>query len=292
MKNIILGPMNLLYKINPKVELQLMYCLKYRYRLNLSNPITYNEKLNWMKLYYRNELMPICSDKYTVREYIVSKGYGQWLPQLLWEGKDAKQIPFEILPAQFVIKVTHGSGDNIICKDKTKLNKKDAIKKLNKWIRQKYLPCYGEWFYGLIEPRIIIEEFLSEDGTTLPKDYKLYCFNNIEGKHGVGITAVHKGRDGGNPTKTVYNSKWELKSSVAFGYSPDIENIVAKPSKYEKMVECAVTLSKPFPHARVDFYVIKDRIYIGEITFMTGSGYNKITPRSFDEKMGDWIKLP
>ena len=226
LKNILLTPMNVLYRINPKLELKLMFYLKHGYRLNLNEPKTYNEKLNWMKLYYRNELMPICADKYTVRQYVKDCGCGEILNELYWQGFDAKDIPFDDLPKQFVIKVTHGSGNNIICKDKDKLNKKKTIRKLNRWLKQKYLPCYGEWFYGKVKPRIIIEKFLTEDGSEPPEDYKLYCFNNINGRHDVGIIAVHKGRFSGQRTKTIYDSQWKLKSEVIFGDPPDPVNVI------------------------------------------------------------------
>src|SRR5699024_7832468 len=118
---------------------------------------------------------------------------------------------------------------------------------------------------GIIKPRIIIEEFLSEDGSKSPEDYKLYCFNNIKGEHNVGITAVHKNRNSKEKTKSIYNTNWELESEVVFGDRPDLKNIIPKPAKYDEMVECAIKLSKPFPHARVDFYIVNDTIYVGEI---------------------------
>src|SRR4051794_21598235 len=109
LKKIILTPMNLLYKVFPKTELELMFFLKHGFKLNLNNPKTYNEKLNWMKIYYRNDLMPLCADKYTVRQYVKDRGCEELLNELLWSGFDANEIPFDDLPQKFVIKVTHGS---------------------------------------------------------------------------------------------------------------------------------------------------------------------------------------
>jgi hypothetical protein len=290
LKSILLVPMNILYRISPKIELELMFYLKHRYKLNLDNPKTYNEKLNWMKLYYRNELMPICADKYTVRQYVKDRECGEILNELLWEGFDAREIPFDELPKQFVIKVTHGSGNNIICKNKHKLNKEKTIKQLNRWLKHKFLPCYGEWFYGVIKPRIIIETFLSEDNLNVPVDYKMFCFNNIEGLQGIGVTAIDSDRFT-NHTRTLYNAKWDILPDVTFDFPNDTKGICKKPELYEKMIEYAKKLSEPFPHVRVDFYIVKQRLYFGELTFLNGAGFDKITPYSFDEIMGSWLGL-
>lgn len=291
LKNILLMPMNLFYKISPENELKLMFYLRQGYRLNLSNPVTFNEKLNWMKLYYRNDLIPICADKYAVRQYIKDCGYEELLNDLLWEGFDANEIPFDKLPSQFVIKVTHGSGLNIICKDKAELNVKHTIKTINKWLKQKYIPCYGEWFYGRLKPRIIIEKFLSEDGDTVPVDYKLYYFNNIIGTSNIGFTAVITERFT-KRKETFFDENWEVLPQLTFGSPNDTNFTRVKPMQYDTMVEIAATLAKPFLHTRIDFYLIRGRLYFGEITFISEAGFSHIKPREFEVKMGDWIKLP
>ena len=148
-KNVILTPFNILYKFSPKLTLEILFRLKLGYPLNLDDPQTYNAKLQWIKLYDHNPLMPKCCDKYAVREYIESKGYGNLLNKLICQGFDPAQIPFDELPDRFVIKVTHGSTFNIICTDKSKLDREDVIKKCRKWLKAKFLPCYGEWSYGI-----------------------------------------------------------------------------------------------------------------------------------------------
>ncbi|SNS62436.1 TupA-like ATPgrasp [Bacillus sp. OK838] len=290
LKKIILTPMNLLYKLFPKTELDLMFFLKHGYKLNLNNPKTYNEKLNWMKLYYRNDFMPLCADKYTVRQYVKDRGCEELLNELLWSGFDANEIPFDDLPQKFVIKVTHGSGNNIICTDKNKLNKVKTVNKLNKWLKQKYLPCYGEWFYGKVKPRIIIENFLSDDNFEIPLDYKLFCFNNIEGNHRVGFTVIDTDRFKHHKRK-IFDTEWNELSNLRITFPYDEEKKIQKPKQYERMIDYAIKLSKPFPHARIDFYVVNNKIYFGEITFMNDAGYGKISPYSFHKKMGDWIKI-
>lgn len=292
LKNILLIPMNFLYKINPKTELKLMFYLKQGHKLNLDNPITYNEKLNWMKLYYRNELMPLCADKYTVRKYVEDSGCGKILTKLLWEGFKPEKIPFDDLPEKFVIKVTHGSGNNIICNNKNKLDKTEIIERLNGWLKEKYLPCYGEWFYGLVKPRIIIEEFLTQDGHNPPEDYKLYYFNNYNGRNDVALTAVHSGRFNGSAySKNMYDKEWRFMEDFKFGVKNNPLNIIEKPYQYNEMIEYAKKLSRPFPHTRVDFYIVKGKVYFGEITFMTGAGFMNIMPFSYNKKLGEWIDL-
>lgn len=290
LKNLLLTPMNILYKISPATELKILFFLKKGYKLNLSDPVTFNEKLNWIKLYDKNELIPVCADKYMVRRYVEECGYKELLNDLLWEGFDAREIPFDKLPPQFVIKVTHGSGLNIICKNKADLNIKHTVKRLNRWLKQKYLLCYGECFYGKVRPRIIIEQFLSEDGVAVPDDYKLYYFNNINGQGDVGFTGVHKGRFA-HHTMTLYDADWNRMEGVSYGY-PFETGLQAQPKHYAEMVEITRVLAQPFLHARVDFYIIRDRLYLGEITFTCSSGYARIKPYEFDVKLGSWIRLP
>lgn len=177
LKKLVLFPMNILYKINPLLEIKIMFFLKNGYKLNMKKPVTYNEKIQWIKFNGFTREMINCTDKYRVRKYIKECGCEELLIPLLWEGYDPNLIPFESLPNQFVIKVTHGSGFNIICQDKSKLNEAKVKKQLSKWLKEKYLPCYGEWFYGIVKPRIIIEEYLCDRSKKGPNDYKLLCFH-------------------------------------------------------------------------------------------------------------------
>ncbi|WP_043931168.1 ATP-grasp fold amidoligase family protein [Bacillus sp. EB01] len=290
-KNILLTPLNILYKYNPKIVFIIIYFVKFRRKLNLDNPKTYNEKLNWMKLNYRNELMPVCTDKFLVREYIKNMGGEDLLNEIIWVGHDPNEIPFDDLPRQFVIKVTHGSGNNIICKNKDKLDRIKTKKQLAKWLKMKYVPCYGEWFYGVIKPRIIIERFLSEDNLNVPVDYKVFCFNNIDGKHEIAFTAVDTDRFIEHKRR-VYDKNWSLLEKVQINFPYEESKNFNKPAQYEKMIDYAKKLSSPFPHARIDFYVINNKLYFGEITFMSDAGFGKIQPHNMELKMGDWIKLP
>lgn len=291
-KRFILKPLNLINRNRPDLVTKLLFLLKNKYRLNLKSPKTFNEKLNWMKLYYKNDLMPICSDKLAVREYVKSSGLENILTKVYWEGKLPENIPYDELPMQFVIKVTHGSGYNIICKDKTKIDTEMINKKLHNWLNSKYLPSYGEWFYGIVPPSIIIEEYLVDNANEVPKDYKLYHFNNINSHKEVGFIAVHTGRFTERNAKTIYDTSWKKIDGVKFGVDVDLLNYEKKPKNFDLMIEYTKILAKPFPHARIDFYEINDKLYFGEITFITGAGFSSITPRSYDDLWGSWIELP
>lgn len=290
LKKLILMPFNILYRISPKAELSLIYRLKCKAKLNWENPRTYLEKLNWMKLYYRNDLMPICADKYLAREYIEQKGYGAYLPKLLWEGADPTKIPFDQLPESFVIKSTTGSGNNIICKDKSKLDQKKTVAKLKKWLKEKYLPCYGEWHYEKIVPRIIIEEYLSDGKNFVPVDYKLFCFNGLD-EGDVGCVAVDLGRYIDH-RRNIYDAEFKYMEHVSFNFERDDTAVIDCSDVYPEMRRIAHDLAKPFPHVRVDFFVIDNRFYIGELTFFNGAGFDMITPYEYNLQMGDWIRLP
>ena len=253
-KNVLMLPFNLLYKIAPRLELKLLFRIKQGYSLNLKKPKTFNEKLQWIKLYDKNDLMPKCVDKYTVREYVKSVGCEEILNELYWEGFNPENIPFDTLPNKFVIKVTHGSTYNIIVTDKAKLDKEDAINKCKIWLKEKFLPCYGEWFYGIEKPRVIVEKYL-EDKTTKGElyDYKVFCFN---GKP--KLIDVHIGRFGEHK-RNVYNLNWEFLENVYFKY--DHFDGISRPKELNKMLDYAKKLSADFNHVRVDFFIANGKIY-------------------------------
>ena len=282
-KNIIMLPFNILYKINPKLELKILFRLKQGYKLNLNDPKTYNEKIQWIKLHDRNPLMPKCVDKYTVREYVESKGCKKILNELIWEGFNPGDIPYDKLPNKFVIKVTHGSTYNIICKDKSKLNINECNAKLKKWLKEKFLPCYGEWFYGIEKPRIIIEKYIeSKNGL---KDYKVFCFNG-EPKY----IGVYSDRDSGKTKQELYDTKWN-EIGEQTGQFEEQTNKTEKPCHLKSLLEYAKVLSGDFNHVRVDFFIEDEKIYFGELTFTSGAGFDKFSSIELDKEMGKMLNL-
>lgn len=289
-KNIILIPFHALYKISPEFETKLLWRIKKGSSLCLSKPETYNEKINWIKLHYRNDLMPICADKFLARGYINDKGFGEYLPKLYWHGDNANDIPFDSLPNSFVIKSTSGSGNNIIVHDKQSLDIKAVRTKVNKWLKEHYLLAYGEWHYEKIKPTIMIEELLTDGENVVPIDYKLFCFNNFEGETKVGCVAVDLGRFVDHK-RNIYDRNFVFLPEVDFGFKRDADKIIEEPHQFKKMCQIAETLSAPFPHCRVDFFVINGRFYVGEMTFFNGAGFDMVSPRSYNELMGSWIDL-
>lgn len=283
-KNLILTPFNILYRIAPKTELKLMYRLKQGHRLDLEHPKYYTEKLQWIKLHDRNEWITKCCDKYAVREYVEKMGCGELLNTLYWQGTDPDQIPYDSLPDRFVIKATHGSTFNIIVRDKSELDRKEVSKKLRRWLKAKFIPCYGEWFYGVEPPRIVVEQFLQDGDSEELLDYKVFCFN---GK--AMLFDIHGGR-AETHYRNLYDLDWNFLEDVRIRF-PHSEPI-PKPALLDDLVRYAEKLSAPFYHARVDFFIVNNRIYFGELTFTNGAGFSHITPKSFDEKMGSWMKLP
>jgi hypothetical protein len=289
-KNLLLTPFNILYRISPEFTLKILFRLKVKRKLDLSNPKTYNEKIQWIKLYDRNPLMTVCSDKYHVRNYVAKLGLEHLLSNLLWEGFDPSKIPFDDLPDRFVIKITKGSGLNILCYDKSKIDKEATTRKLKKYLKQKFYLCYGEWFYEVEKPRIIVEEFLSEDGINVPKDYKMFYFNSYKNNKGIAFTAIDTDRFT-NHKRIIYDENWNRLNKHIVNFPEDSKNEVTKPEKYKLMVEYASILCKPFKHARADFYIINDQIYFGEITFTSDAGFGKIEPIDFNLEMGSWLNL-
>lgn len=282
-KSFILTPFNILYKISPKLTLKALFRLKSGGKLDLNHPKTYNEKLQWIKLFDKNPLMPKCCDKYTVRGYVESKGCGEILNTLIWEGFNPEDIPFDTLPKRCVIKVTHGSTFNIICEDSSKLDRAEVISKCKKWLKAKFLPCYGEWFYGVEKPRVIVEKYL-DDGTGRLRDYKIYCFNGEPRYIGV---------DSGDEThhyKDIYDTDWKLQEGYEMAY-PCSGKAIEKPKALDELLRLSRILSEDFLHARVDFYVVDGKPVFGEITFTNSAGFGRVRPREFELSMGEYLKL-
>ena len=230
--------------------------------------------------------MPKCCDKYAVREYVESKGCREILNTLIWEGFNPADIPFDELPDKFVIKVTHGSTFNIICTDKSNLNREEVISKCNKWLKAKFLEAYGEWFYGIERPRVIIEKFL-DDGTGRLRDYKIYCFNGIPRYIGVDSGDDSKGTH----FKDIYDTDWNLIKGYEMAY-PNSGEALEKPEALDDLLKYARILSEDFLHARTDFYIVDGKVVFGEITFSNSAGFGRVAPEEFALKMGGYLELP
>ena len=255
------------------------------YPLDLNNPQTFNEKLQWLKLYDRKPEYTMMVDKYKVREYIKEKLGEEYLIPLLGVWDKAEDIDFDKLPNQFVLKCNHNSGLGMyICKDKSKLTQKEIKvirKNLTKGLQQDYYLTGREWPYKNVPRKIIAEKYM-EDETGQLRDYKFYCFNG-EPK----IIMINSDREIGK-TKADYFDMDFNWLDLKWGYEhADVKPL--KPTNFEKMKELAVVLSKNIPELRMDFYEVNNKIYFGELTFFDGSGFDKIEPKEWDKKIGDWI---
>lgn len=284
-KNLILTPFNILYKVSPRLTLKSLFRLKLGYKLNLDNPKTYNEKLQWIKLYDRNPLMPICCDKYMVRGYVENKGCGKYLNELLWQGLDPIDIPFDDLPDKYVIKVTHGSTFNIINDGGKPVDRAYVVEQCRKWLNAKFLRCYGEWFYGNEKPRVVVEKYLENENAGQLYDYKVFCFNGH-------ARYVRMDADRFTSHKmVVYDTEWNRLAGYDMGY-PGEGLDFPRPNCLDELLDAAERLSADFHHARVDFYVVEEHPVFGEITFTNGAGFDRFHPEAFDREMGDWLVLP
>lgn len=264
--------------------LRLTHLIRHGERLDLSNPITFNEKLQWMKIYYRDSRFTELTDKYEVRKYVSDKIGDRYLIKLLGAWNNFSEIDFENLPEKFVLKCNHDSG-SVVFIDKSK---KNDFKKLETFFEKKLSKNHywksREWNYKEIKAKIIAEELLADADKTYLTDYKFFCFNGVP-----RIIQVDLDRFGDH-RRNIYNTNWELLD-VKINVDPLKEFKIEKPKQLEKMLEIAAILSEGFPHVRVDLYLVKEQIYFGEMTFFHGGGQENFQPYWFSKKMGDWIDL-
>lgn len=257
--------------------------------LDLEHPKTFNEKINWSKLYDRNPRKTELSDKYLVREYVEKKIGRKYLIPLLGVWDSVDEIEFTALPLQFVIKCTHGSGWNIFVKDKYAVNYNEIKKKLTKWMKTNFAYEAGlEMQYDGIKPRIIAEKYLDSSSDKGIDDYKFFCF---DGK----VFCLYKmeeytfnhaeGRLG------FFDRNFNLLQYRRKDYKA-LSLPQESPLNFQKMIDIAEVLSEGFPHVRVDMYNINGKIYFGEMTFSTSTGMGFFEPEEFDYILGSQWKLP
>lgn len=252
-------------------------------QLNWDNPKTFTEKLQWLKLYYRDDRIPICSDKIDVKKYLSDLGYEKYLVPTLAVYNNADEIDFDSLPNQFALKASHGSGWNIICKDKSQLDWKKAKKELSLWLSQN-LYMYGrEWNYKEQKPRLILEPLISD----MPLfDYKFMCFN---GK----VKLLQLNYEKKNlPYTDFYDENFCIIKDMSSGIRLYSNIQTEKPDNFEQMKKLAEELSSPFPFVRVDLYSKPTEVIFGEMTFFPGSGFWSLSPDEKNIELGNWLKLP
>ena len=281
-----LGHREFLNWIDDKTYLKIAYRICMKKKLNLDNPKTFNEKLQWLKLYDRKSIYSEFVDKYEVRKHIASIiGEEYLIPCLgVWDSFD--EIDFEQLPNQFVIKCTHDSGGILICRDKLELNKKMARKKIERCLRHNFFWGQREWPYKNISPRIIIEPYMEDTKTRELRDYKFFAFDG-------DVKALFIATERGSSKETKFDFFDADFNHLSFENGhPNAEVTPEKPLHFEKMKQLVVQLSKGFPQVRVDLYECNGRIFFGEMTFFHWSGFTPFEPEQWDYKFGEWIILP
>lgn len=272
----------------PMVRLQ--YRIHTGRRLHLKNPQRFTEKLQLYKLRYRNPLMLRCTDKYEVRRVVEEAGLGELLIPLIGVYDTVGDIDFSALPRQFVAKTTDGGGGNevLICRDKAQLKEADFRATLDGWMRMpKRKPAGREWAYENGYPRRIVIEQLISDGkhTDLP-DYKFFCFNGrVEMVYGISGRTLGNGAEFG-----FYDRDFKKLPIVRLDERPQTTPL-PRPANYDKMIEIAEQLSKPFPHVRMDLYNVDGSIYFGEMTFYDSGGYIHFSPDSYDFTLGAYFDI-
>lgn len=267
--------------------LKLLFRGHMRQKLDLEHPMTYNQKLQWLKLYYRPKILTTLVDKYAVRSFISEKIGEQYLIPLVGVWDSVAEIDFNTLPNQFVLKPTQTSGDVIVCIDKNSLDFKSVKQKLNKWLKREYFWLHREWPYKNVPPRIIAEKYMVDESGYELKDYKFFCF---DGEVKAMFVAKDRNVPGEETKFDFYDEDFNLLP-IKNGHE-NSENPISKPESYEKMLAIARVLSKGFPHVRVDLYDINGQIYFGEMTFYHWSGFVPFEPEEWDSIWGSYIKLP
>lgn len=267
--------------------LKMIFPLKVGYKLDLKNPRTFNEKLQWLKLYDRKPEYTTMVDKYEVKKYVADKIGEEYIIPTLGVWDNPEDIDFDSLPNQFVLKTAHGGGGGgvVICKDKSKLNQIAVIKKLKKSLSQDIYKSLREWPYKNVPRRIIAEKYMEDANTKELRDYKFFCFNGD-----VKALFIAMERSTGDVKFDYFDSDFNHLDIVQS--HPMSGKKIEKPLTFELMKKLASKLSVGIPHVRVDFYEINGKVYFGELTFTHHGGITPFHPEKWDKIFGDWLELP
>lgn len=267
--------------------LKKLYKIKLGKELNLDDPKTFCEKVQWLKLYDRNPDYIKMVDKYEVKKYVSDIiGNDYIIPTYgVWNSFD--EIDFDVLPNQFILKCTHDSGGFVICKDKKTFNYDEARKKLSKYLKINYYFMGREWVYKDIKPRIIAEKYIDTLGKPDSVEYKLTCFDGRVGLITICRGIAHSSFD--VRTNDNYDRDFNYLPFYAFYKNT---KPTKRPEQLDEIIEICEKLSSNIPQVRVDCYIIDGKVYFGEMTFYTWSGFIEFTPDEWDRKLGDMIKLP
>lgn len=273
--------------LNDEKFLKCKFERRLHYKLDLKNPKTFNEKIQWLKLYDRNPEYTKMVDKYEVKKIIEEKIGKKYIIPTIGVYDKFDDIDFENLPNKFVIKCTHDSGSVVICKNKKSFNIDQAREKIERALNRNFFYPGREWVYKNVTPRIIVEKYLEEENGEEIKDYKFFCFNGTP-------KIMYISEDSMDVTQakiSFFDMDFKLLPIRRSDHLP-LKKIPDKPVKFDKMVELAKKLSSNIPHVRIDFYNIGNNIYFSEFTFYTCAGYIPFDNEIWDKNMGDLLNLP
>ena len=266
-------------------------CVEWEYffanhrKLHLDNPVRFNEKLQWLKLYYHKPEFTVMVDKVKAKDYVAEKIGSQYIIPTLGVWEDPDDIDFDKLPDQFVLKCNHGSGENVICKDKSQLDTEKVRKQMRKWLKRSFYKLAREWAYKDVPRRILAEKYMTDESGTELKDYKVFNFNGEPEIIQVDFDRFieHK--------RNMYGKDWK-RIEMELEFPSDKNKVIPRPESLEEMLNLARKLSEGLPHVRTDFYCINGKLYFGELTLYHGAGYEKFRPDEWDKRLGDLMILP
>ena len=269
-----------------EMMLKLQYRIKFGRKLDLKEPKRFTEKIQWYKLFYKNPTMPRCSDKYMVREYIKEKGLENILVDLYAVYDRPDDIRIDQLPEKFVMKLSNGSGTNLLCRDKRSLIEREVIQEFKDFVFKVKANLGREWPYLKADSKIVVERLLEDEShiNNAVNDYKIFCY---DGKPEYVICISDRYSDQCN--HLVYDTQWN-KIRVS-SENARINEDAPRPENLEEMLEIAAKLSEDFPFARIDLYSVAGKVYFGEITFYPWSGYMEFEPDEFDFILGEKFTL-
>ena len=267
------------------IFLKTFYYRVFHEKLDLKKPKSFNAKLQWLKLYDRNPLYTTLVDKYEVKKYVADIIGDEYIIPTLGVWNHFDEVDFDLLPDAFVLKCTHDSGGIVIVKDKSKLDKVKAKRKLEDSLNKNFYYVGREWPYKNVRPRIIAEQYLVDDSGGDLRDYKLFNFNGE-----VKLIQYDYDRFVDHKRK-LYTQDWKFIDKQ-ITYANEANTIIDAPPTLDLMKKLASKLSNDIPFVRTDFYSIDKKVLFGEMTFFPGSGFEKFSDKEFDNELGAWLKLP
>ncbi len=284
----LLSSHNLLFWMSDRKILERLYYLKSGKKLNLNDPQTFNEKIQWLKLYNRKPEYSNMVDKFEAKKIVADKIGGEHIIPTINVWNKFQEIDFDSLPDQFVLKCTHDSGGLVICRDKSQLDIKKAKKKINKSLKRNYYYASREWPYKNVKPRIIAEKFMTDEANSASLiDYKFYCFDGQP-----KFLYISKGLENHSTASISFVSlDWEFEPFRRNDFKP-FDELPPKPKKFDEMIKIAKKLSAGMSFVRVDLYEINNQVYFSELTFSPCSGLMPFDKEEYDKIIGDMLTLP